>query len=67
MPQMKLVDHFEEKIPLGIQKVILDGAKDKAHKYAIRKPSNFNTINIVDTWAKNITYKKIKQIYDKNN
>ena len=65
-----LVDHFlREKIPfLGIQKVILDVLKDKNYKkYAIRKPSNFNTINIVDTWAKNITYKKIKQIYDKNN
>ena len=65
-----LVDHFlREKIPfLGIQKIILDVLKDKNYKkYAIRKPSNFNTINIVDTWAKNITYKKIKQIYDKNN
>ena len=65
-----LVDHFlRKKIPfLGIQKVILDVLKDKNYKkYAIRKPSNFNTINIVDTWAKNITYKKIKQIYDKNN
>jgi len=64
-----LVDQFlREKIPfLGIQKVILDVLKDKNYKkYAIRKPSNFNTINIVDTWAKNITYKKIKQFYDKD-
>ncbi len=63
-----LVDHFlRKKIPfLGIQKVILDVLKDKNYKkYAIRKPSNFNTIYIVDTWAKNITYKKIKQFYDK--
>ena len=64
-----LVDQFlREKIPfLGIQKVILDVLKDKNYKkYAIRKPSNFNTINIVDAWAKNITYKKIKKFYDKN-
>ena len=64
-----LVDHFlREKIPfLGIQKVILDVLKDKNYKkYAIRKPSNFNTINIVNSWAKNITVKKIKQFYDKN-
>ena len=64
-----LVEHFlSKKIPfLGIQKVILDVLKDKNYKkYAIRKPSNFNTINIVNTWAKNITDKKIKQIYGKN-
>ena len=61
-----LVEHFlRKKIPfLGIQKVILDVLKDKNYKkYAIRKPSNFNTINIVNTWAKNITDKKIKQFY----
>ena len=28
-----------------------------------KQTNNFNTINIVDTWAKNITYKKIKQFY----
>ena len=64
-----LVDHFlREKIPfLGIQKVILDVLKDKNYKkYAIRRPSNFNTINIVNTWAKNITVKKVKQFYGKN-
>ena len=64
-----VVDHFlRKKIPfLGIQKVILDVLKDKNYKkYAIRKPSNFNTINIVDTWAKDITNKKIKKFYEKN-
>ena len=64
-----LVDHFlREKIPfLGIQKVIFDVLKDKNYKkYAIRRPSNFNTINIVNTWAKNITVKKVKQFYGKN-
>ena len=65
-----LVEHFlRKKIPfLGIQKIILDILKDKNYKkYAIRRPSNLNTINIVDTWAKNITIKKIERYYGKYN
>ncbi len=62
-----LVDQFLiKKIPfLSIFKIIMSILKDVNYKkYAIRIAKNIKQINEIDTWARNITLKKIKEIYE---
>ena len=59
-----LVDQFlQKKIPFtGIFKIIMSILNDRNYKkYAIRKPKNINQINIINDWAKQVTYKKINK------
>ena len=59
-----LVDQFLlKKIPfMGIFKIIMSILNDRNYKkYAIRKPKNINQINIINDWAKQVTYKKINK------
>ena len=59
-----LVDMFlRKKIPfLGIFKGIQTILNNRNYKkYAIRKPKNINQINIINDWAKQVTYKKINK------
>ena len=57
-----LVDQFlKKKIPfLDITKTILSVLNDRQYKkYAILKPNSIKIINLVDSWAKNLTNKKL--------
>ena len=61
-----LVSHFlSKKIPfLDIYKFILAILKDSNYKkYAIKKPSTIDQINVIDLWARSTTIKKIKKKY----
>ena len=57
-----LVDQFlQKKIPfLTISKIIMNILNDRNYrKYAIKKPKNIYQIKKVDTWARNLTMKKL--------
>ena len=56
------VDQFlQKKIPfLSISKIIMNILNDRNYrKYAIKKPKNIYQIKKVDTWARNLTMKKL--------
>ena len=58
-----LVDQFlKKKIGcLDINRFILAILKDINYKkYAIKRPRNLNQINLIDKWARSITYKVLK-------
>tara|TARA_B100000963_G_scaffold361705_1_gene398822 strand:- start:3173 stop:4351 length:1179 start_codon:yes stop_codon:yes gene_type:complete len=58
-----LVDQFLQKNLsfLGITKIIMSIMNDRNYrKYAIKTPTSINQIKLVDHWAREITYKKIK-------
>ena len=57
-----LVDHFlHKKLPfLHISKIIMDIFQHRNYKkYAIKNPKNINQIKKIDSWAREITLKKI--------
>ncbi len=57
-----LVDHFlHKKLPfLHISKIIMDIFQHRNYKkYAIQKPKTINQIKKIDSWAREITLKKI--------
>ena len=62
-----LVDQFlHKKLPfLNISKIILRVMRHKNYKkYAIQKPKNINHIKKIDSWAREVTLKKIKNVKD---
>ena len=62
-----LVNQFlRKKIPfLGIISIILDILNDRNYKkYAIKMPNNIEQIYRIDSWAKNLTLRKIKIKYE---
>ena len=62
-----LVDQFlQKKIPfLAIFKIIMATLRDRNYKkYAIKNPKNINQIYEIDLWARRLTMKKIKSLYE---
>ena len=58
-----LVEQFLQKNLsfLGITEIIMSIMNDRNYrKYAIKIPSSINQIKLIDRWAREITYKKIK-------
>ena len=62
-----LVDQFlHKKLPfLHISKIIMDVLEHRNYrKYAIQKPKNIKLIKKIDSWAREVTLKKIKNVKD---